>query len=554
MSIKLNRFKDDILFASVGGTDEIGLNLYLYQYKGKWIAVDCGLGFADEHYPGIDILVPDIEFLKTIKNDLLGLVITHAHEDHLGAVQYVWSEIGAPIYTTPFTAAVLKTKLSETGQDSKTEIHELKKDSRFKIGTFDIEFVSLTHSVPDMQALAIRTDKGILFHTGDWKFDHDPVIVSPVDKNRLKALGDEGVLLMACDSTNVFSTGHSGSEGDLLKSLKQIVTGINTGMVVVSTFASNITRMHSLMAVARASKRKLVLSGTSLWRMYRCAVESGYLGEFDEPLTPKQIAGIPKSNLLVIATGCQGERFASTTKLAKGEHPDLTLNKGDTIIFASKIIPGNEKGIFELFNIFCKRGVEVLTEREHFVHVSGHPNLDEVKEMYELIRPKFAIPMHGEPMHLHEHSKFVRKHKLSEPLEVENGNVVKVDTDGLELLGSVETGYMAVDGNFIIPGDSEILSLRRRMAHQGALTISVVYSTVNGLIAPPMISAPGVLDPVEDEQYFEELSGQIEEFLLQKDLEKRHDVERKLRNLCKKYIKTETGKDPYITIHFNRVK
>jgi len=548
MAIDFRKHKDDLMFIPLGGTDEIGLNFYLYHYKGKWIIVDLGLGFADYHYPGVEILVPDIEFLDKIKKDLLGIVITHAHEDHIGAIQYLWPEIRVPIYATKFTNAVLKSKLTDVNLSGDVKIHEVEVNGKVQIGPFDLEFVNLTHSIPEMHGILFRTDKGNVFHTGDWKFDDKPVIGNPIAKERLKAIGDEGVLALICDSTNIFNYGVSGSEGDLQRSLCDLIGSLEKGAVVVTTFASNVGRLASLMQIADKVGRKIMFAGTSLWRMYHAALDTGYLEGLQEPLHPKEFSKHARADLLIVATGCQGERFAATTKLAKVEHPDIRLNKDDTVIFASKIIPGNETKIFELFNIFCKNGIEVLTEKDHFVHVSGHPSRDEVEEMYKLIRPQYAIPMHGQTMHIHEHCNFVKEKKLAKPVQLHNGAVLKLAEDALKVIGEVQTGYLAVDGNFILPSDSEILQLRRRMRDHGLVVITLLVDKRGTLLKTPQILAPGVLDSQDDVEYYEKLGDEIRDFFNIAGAKSETEIETRLRNITKRFFKNETAKEPRIFV------
>lgn len=548
MTIDFTKHKDDLMFIPLGGTDEIGLNFYLYHYKGKWIIVDLGLGFADYHYPGIEVLVPDIEFLDKIKKDLLGIVITHAHEDHIGAIQYLWPEIGVPIYATKFTNAVLKSKLTDVNLSEDVKIHEVAVNGKVQIGPFDLEFVNLTHSIPEMHGILFRTEKGNVFHTGDWKFDDKPVIGNPIAKERLKAIGDEGVLALICDSTNIFNYGVSGSEGDLQRSLGDLIGSLKNGAVVVTTFASNVGRLASLMEVAERVGRKIMFAGTSLWRMYHAALDSGYLQGMQEPLHPKEFAKHRRSDLLVVATGCQGERFAATTKLAKVEHPDIRLNKDDTVIFASKIIPGNETKIFELFNMFCKNGIEVLTEKDHFVHVSGHPSRDEVEEMYKLVRPKYAIPMHGQTMHIHEHCNFVVEKKLATPVQLHNGAILKITNDAVKIIGEAQTGYLAVDGNFILPADSEILRMRRRMRDHGLVVITVVTDKRGTLLKNPQILAPGVLDSEDDIEYYEKLADEVRDFFNIAGAKSEAEIETRVRNITKRFFKNETAKEPRIFV------
>lgn len=553
MTLNFKKYKDDLMFVPLGGTGEIGINLYLYHYKGKWLIVDMGLGFADEHYPGIDIIVPDITFLQEIRDDIVGLVITHAHEDHLGAVQYLWDEVQVPVYTTQFTAAVLKTKLTDVGIVNDVEVNEIKINGSFKVGPFDLEFINLTHSVPEMQAVLIKTEKGNILHSGDWKFDANPLIGEVSAMKKLKKVGDDGVLAFICDSTNIFVEGRSGSEGDLQESLATLISGIHKGLVVVTTFASNIARVYSIMKAAKRAKRKVVMSGTSLWRMYHAAISCGYMTDVDEPLPPKAASKYKKDELVVIATGCQGERFASTNKLARDEHPDLKIGSGDTIIFASKIIPGNETKIFGLFNHFSKAGVEVLTEKDHFVHVSGHPARDEVEEMYKLVRPKYAIPMHGEPMHTHEHCNFVRSKNLAKPIQVANGSLVRISESGSEVIAQIPTGYLAIDGNFILPGDSEILRMRRRMRDQGLVIITVVYNKKGVFLRRPQVLAPGVLDSADDKEYFEKLTLELSDYLSKANMRLENEVDKKIKSIAKRFFKQEIAKEPKIFVQLMRV-
>jgi len=547
MKLNLQEYKDEFLLIPLGGTDEIGINLYLYQCQGKWLIVDMGLGFADERYPGIDLVLPDISMLAPIKHNILGIVVTHAHEDHMGAIPYLWEEVEVPIYATSFASKVIKRKLADQGLASRAQIHEVKMSGSLDLGPFSLEFVPLTHSVPQMQGIVITTEAGKVFHSGDWKFDNLPVIESPTAKEKLKKIGDSGILAMICDSTNIFSEGRSGSEGELRQSLESIICGYTDRLLVVTTFASNIARLDSLMAAASKAGRKVVLSGTSLWRMYEAAVESGYLMDYDKPLHPKVFKKHKRNELIVLATGCQGEKLASISKMSCGEHQDINLKKGDVVIFSSKIIPGNETKIHSVFGNLYKLGVQLLTERDHFVHVSGHPCKDELQEMYELIRPKFAIPMHGQPMHTHEHCDFIKRKKLSKPLQIQNGSVVAMSAGNVEVIGRVDTGYMVVDGNFIIPSESEIIKMRRRMRDNGMVAISLVYSGKK-IASKVSIIAPGVLDSQDDVDLFKALQAQLSEHLQTVVINNVKDAEGKIKAIAKRFFRNETGKEPPIFV------
>jgi len=365
--------KDHLIFLPLGGSNEIGMNVNLYHYKGKWLMIDLGAGFADDSYPGIQMLAPDLTFLFENKENFLGIVLTHAHEDHIGSVTYLWDKLRCPIYATPFTAGMARSKLSERNLLKEAEINEVQPGSSFAIGPFSLQMIQITHSIPEMNAVVLRTDYGNILHTGDWKFDPDPVIEPLSNESALKSLGDEGVLAMVCDSTNVFNDRHSGSEGELKDSISKIVSGCSE-LVIVTTFASNVARIKTIARAAKENGRRVVLAGWSLRRITGIARETGYMDDIDDFLEEIEIRKHPRKKLLVICTGCQGEPNAAMNRIAQGNHPNIKLTAKDTVIFSSKIIPGNEKKLFKLFNTFVRLGCEVLTEKDHFVHVSGHPS------------------------------------------------------------------------------------------------------------------------------------------------------------------------------------
>jgi ribonuclease J len=554
MTINLKQHKADLLFLPLGGTEQIGINLYLYHYNGKWLIVDMGLGFADDYFPGVDILVPDISFITKNRQDFVGLVLTHAHEDHIGAIQYLWNEFKLPIYCTKFTSCVLKNKLAQMGIANQVKIHEVAINSKFKVGEFDLEMIGLTHSIPEMNGLVLRTEHGTIFHTGDWKFDEDPVVGATSNMKALEDLGKENILAMVCDSTNIFNEGFSGSEGSLVKSMTDLIGSYKQNLVVVSSFASNVARLHTIAKAAEACGRKVALAGTSLWKMYDAALECGYLHDLAPFMRTKEIERYHRHEVLVIATGCQGEPRATTSKLARAEHPDFKVRRGDVMIFSSKIIPGNEDAIFGLFNKFCKMGVEVMTEKDHFVHVSGHPARAEIAKMYDIIKPKVAIPMHGEPMHLHEHAKFARKHGAKFSVQVNNGAIVKVNGDKPEIIAQVPTAVMAIDGNFIIPSNSEVLSMRRRMRDQGLVVATIIINRKNKLLKDPIILAPGVLDSKEDREYFAMLEESIIEYMDSHPRATNDEVENKVRSIIKRILQNETAKEPKILVTVTRLE
>lgn len=559
MTINFEKHKNELLFVPLGGAGEIGMNCNLYYHKGKWIMFDCGAGFAEDFMPGIDMIVPDIEFIAERKKDLLGIVLTHAHEDHVGAVHYLWNELQCPVYATPFTASFLREKLVESSFKDQVKIIEVESGSKFDVDPFKVQLVELTHSVPEMNAAFVHTEHGTVLHTGDWKFDPEPQVGPVSNHDALKKYGDDGILAMICDSTNIFKEGWSGSEGELRESLTKII-GDCEQMAVVTTFASNVARIETIALAAEAAGRRVVLAGRSLWRIARCAQENGYLDTVQPFLTDKEIGNHPRDKLLILCTGCQGEPLAATAKLANGSHPTIRLNPGDTIIFSSKIIPGNEKRIFRAFNKFIRMGVEVITERDHFVHVSGHPSRDELEEMFKMVRPKIAIPVHGEKAHMHEHAKFAKSLGVEEVVEVENGSVVKLAPGKPEHLAVVDAGFFGVDGYYLQPPDGQVMRMRRKMQRDGIIVGTIIIDRDDRLAADPIISAPGVLDPVEDADIFDAMVEEVMDNIETSRKQMRRagmpteHMSNLTRSAIRRILRREIGKNPVIDIRIERVK
>ena len=560
MNINLKKHYNELLFLPLGGAREIGMNLNLYHYKGKWLMVDLGAGFADDYFPGVDMIVPDISFLKDKVQDLLGIVLTHAHEDHIGAVQYLWEELRCPIYTTPFTSSFLKLRLAETSFAKKVKIHELQESSTFKLDPFEIEMVPITHSTPEMQGLVIRTDLGNVFHTGDWKFDPDPIVGKATDFARLKKYGDEGILALVGDSTNVFNQQPSGSEGELRESLIELI-GSCKKMVVVATFASNVARIETILEAAKRANRVVALAGRSLWRIAEAARQSGYLKDAPEFINQDSIRDIPREKLLVIATGCQGEPLAATTKMAFDSHNFIRLNRGDNVIFSSKIIPGNDKKIFRVFNQFVHMGVEVFTEKDHFVHVSGHPSSVELKQMYELIRPQVSVPVHGELVHMHEHARLAKIWGVPSAIQVENGVLSRLAPGEPENIAVVPSGYLGVDGNYLLSGNSGVMKMRRKLAKDGIVLVFIITDQDGIALRAPIIKAPGVLDAKEDDLVIREIEDEIDYVFEQhykSTSKKKHISDDTLSNLARqatrRILREEIGKVPVIDVHIERLK
>lgn len=551
MSFKLKNHKDDLLFIPLGGAGEIGMNVNLYHLDGKWIIADLGAGFADDWLPGVDMIVADMSFIREHKDDVLGIVLTHAHEDHLGGIQYLWDEIGCPVYATPFTANFLELKLRDAGFKKKeVPIHRVQPGSRFNLGSFDLELVQITHSVPEMNGIFIRTRHGNVLHTGDWKLDPNPVVGVTTNETKLKAFGDEGVLAMMGDSTNIFSSGTSGSEGDLAKSLEELIND-SPQMVAVTTFASNVARLHTLATAAHKAGRKVALAGRSLFRIKEAAQNNGYLDDV-KFISIDEAAKTPRHQLMLICTGCQGEPLAATNKLATGTHPKLKLLPGDTMIFSSKIIPGNEKRIFRLFNLLSKMKIEVLTEKDHFVHVSGHPNVEEVKRMYEMVRPEVAIPVHGEIVHMHEHARLASEWGVPQSLQTENGQVIRLSKENSEAIATVKSGYFALDGNCLLDPDGKVMRMRRRIRHEGLVTATIIVDDAMHLMTEPILTFPGILDEKEDKDIILDIMDDIiANFTDSRKKSKKFtqsSIETLVRSAIRRVMKADIGKNPPIEV------
>ena len=488
---------NDLLFLPLGGAGEIGMNLNLYGYgapdDAQWIMIDLGVTFADPTMPAVDVILPDPSFIVEQRDKLIAIVLTHAHEDHLGAVQYLWPKLKCPIYATPFTAAVLRRKLSEVPWGSDVPINIVPLGAQFQLGPFDLELVTLTHSIPEPNAIAIRTDHGVVLHTGDWKFDPDPVIGDVPDSDRLRELGDAGILAMVCDSTNVFSPGDSGSEGALRESLTRVI-GSCHNRVAVACFASNVARLKTVADAARANGRDVILAGRSLHRMVDAAKETGHLPEDMAFLDEEDSGYLPKDRCLIICTGSQGEARAALWRIASEDHPRVSLDSGDTVIFSSRVIPGNEVSISRLQNQLASRNIHIITWKDDFVHVSGHPARDELTEMYQLVRPKIAIPVHGESRHLIEHASLARECQVPESIAIENGAMVRIKAGAVEIVARVPSGRLALEGNRLVSLDGELVRRRRQALYNGFVVATVVLNEYGELEENPQISATGLLE------------------------------------------------------------
>lgn len=487
----------DLAFLPLGGTGEIGMNLNLYRCAGTWLAVDCGMGFGGAENPEVDIMVPDPSFIAERRDRLAGLVITHAHEDHLGAVAWLWPQLRCPIYATPFAAAVLRRKLGEAQLLSQVKLTVIQPGGSFRLGPFDLSFIRMAHSIPESQALVIRTPAGIVLHTGDWKLDEEPLVGPRTDEAALRALGDEGVLAMVCDSTNAMVEGTSGSEGEVRRSLEELIASLS-GRVAVTCFASNVARVESVALAARAAGRSVAIVGRSLRNLEAAARECGYLKGIPPFLTEDDVADIPDENLLILITGSQGEARSALARVAQDSHPRVELGEGDTVVFSSRMIPGNERAIGTVQDNLVRRGVTVMTDHDHFVHVSGHPAREELKRLYALVRPRVTVPVHGEWRHLSAHAALAQDLGIT-PILMEDGDILSLAPGRPEVVDSAPVGRLVVDGNRLVPLQGSVMGARRRMLFNGVVIASLAVDEAGRLRGTPRLSAPGLFDPEDPE-------------------------------------------------------
>ena len=491
----MNDGSDELVFVPLGGLGEIGMNLALYGFgrKGriKWLMVDCGVAFAGPDLPGIDLIVPDISFIEKMRGDLVGLVITHAHEDHIGAVADLWPKLECNLYATRFAAALLEAKrLAEPGTPE-VPITVVAQGASVAIGPFDVEFVAMAHSIPESCALAIRTPLGTVLHSGDWKIDAAPGIGKQTDAKRLAAIGAEGVLALVSDSTNILREGMSPSEADVAKTMHEII-GKATGRVVVTTFASNVARIRAVAEAAVAAGRSVVMAGRAMERVTAVARECGYLDGIPDFLTQDAFPHIARDKLVLLATGSQGECRAAIARMSEGTHPVVTLNPGDQVIFSSRTIPGNEREVGRIINNLIRSGVEVVTDRTALVHASGHPRRGEVAQLYGWIKPEIAIPAHGEDIHLAEHAAFAKLHGVRQVIAARNGDIVLLAPGTAGITGEVTSGRLCKDGNSLVPASDDALKTRQKLAVSGIVTIALAITAKGDLAGVPDVMTAGM--------------------------------------------------------------
>ncbi|WP_128892699.1 ribonuclease J [Erythrobacter sp. HKB08] len=462
----------ELLFLALGGSGEIGMNVNLYGADGKWLMVDLGMTFSGNEYPGIDLVFADLEFIEDRLKDLVGIVLTHGHEDHIGAVPYFAADLGVPLYATPFTAELVRRKLEEAGLTNEVELHEVDDLEQFELGPFSVQYVPLAHSIAEGNALLIETAHGRIFHTGDWKLDEDPIIGEPTTEEELTALGDEGITALVCDSTNVFNPNPSGSEGAVFKGLMEEVAKHSGRRVLVTTFASNVARLHTLGEVARETGRQICVAGRSLDRIIDVSQANGYLLDFPETVDFDTAMRLPRGEVLIIATGGQGEPRAALSRIAEENHP-LELVSGDVVLFSSRQIPGNEISIGKVQNQLAERGIVMVTDRQSEIHVSGHPGRPELEALYGWIRPEVLVPVHGEMRHMQEQARLGRANGIEHTVVQKNGDIVRLAPGKPEKLAEVRAGRLVLDGDIIVPADGEAVAMRRRIAYNGAIFVAL---------------------------------------------------------------------------------
>ncbi len=542
----------DLAFLPLGGTGEIGMNLNLYRHAGKWLAIDCGIGFGGAAHPEVDVMMPDPSFIAEQRDKLVGLVITHAHEDHIGAVAWLWPQLKCPIYATPFAAAVLRRKLGEVGLVNEAKIHVVQPGGRFQVAPFDLQFIRVAHSIPEAQALAIRTPAGIVLHTGDFKLDPEPLVGPPSDEAALSALGDEGVLAMVCDSTNAMVEGHSGSEAEVRRTLAALIRSIR-GRVAVTCFASNVARFETVALAAKAAGRSVALVGRSLRNIDAAARECGYLKGIPPFLSEDAANDVDDDHLLLICTGSQGEPRSALARIAADQHPRIELGEGDTIIFSSRIIPGNERAIHAMQDQLVRRGVTVMTDDDHMVHVSGHPARDELRRLYKLVRPQLAVPVHGEWRHLSAHAALAREAGVPAML-LEDGDILSLAPGRPDITDSAPVGKLVADGARLVPLNGAVMGARRRMLFNGIIIASVAVDEAGRLKGRPRISAPGLFD--EGDRENTRVAGELADAMADLPAATRRD-DAALTDAAKAALRRALGrqlqKRPLVDVHLLRV-
>ena len=551
--------KDELLYCPLGGAGEIGMNMNLFGYgqedDHKWIMVDVGVTFADDTIPGVDLIYPDPGYAEDKKDNFLGSILTHAHEDHIGAITHVWPKFKCKIYATPFTAALVTEKFREKKIDITSYLQIVQLGSTINLKPFKIEFITMTHSIVEPNGLRIETPAGSILHTGDWKCDPNPLVGDNMNSKRLIEIGKEGVLTMICDSTNVLSVGRSGSEKDVRDSMLKIIEK-QKKRVIVTSFASNVARMETIFYCAEKTGRNISLVGRSMHRIYKAAKQCGYLSDVIEPIDPRDAKNISSEKIIYLCTGSQGEPMGAMNRISNYIHPDVFVEAGDTVIFSSKIIPGNEKKLYKLHNQLVREGINVISEETDFVHVSGHPNRDDLKDMYEWIQPNSIIPVHGEQRHMLEHISFAKKLNVPHPIKVENGDIVRIfPGDSPEVFDKAPYGKIFLDGNIGVEEESKSIKERRNISQNGHLNITVIITTQGNIHNTPIVNFMGI--PILNTEEFKiSIQDEIDKIAKSFSLNNKKQEENfkdALKVTCRKFTKEKTGKRPITNINLVRI-
>ena len=544
---------DDFVFLPLGGSGEIGMNANLYHYKERWLMVDLGISFPDESMPGVDVVLPDLRFIEARKDKLEAIILTHAHEDHFGAIPYLWKRLGVPVYGTAFTLALLRRKLAESRLDYKIPLHELDFNIAYDFGPFSIELVQLTHSVPDPAALVLRSDKGTILHTGDWKFDETPMLGVDTDRDRLRQLGDEGVLALVGDSTNAMVDGHTPSEAVARDGLTEAIARAD-GLVAVTCFASNVARLDSIIAAAAANNRSVCVVGRALNRTIGAARDTGYLRDIPDFVSETEVSLIPRNHMVVICTGSQGETRAAMARIAAGAHESIDLQPGDTVIYSSRQIPGNEPAITKVQDMLVRRGIHLITDEDQPVHVSGHPAREELVEMYGLVRPKVAIPVHGTARHLMAHAELAEDCQVKQTLIPDNGSAICFLEDKADIIGHAPVGLLTHEGGEVVDLQSDHLRSRRRMLWNGTVTATVVLSASGDLLMAPQVSQTGLCTDGQTADFVADTSLAIEDAVAEQALPDTDDsaIEQLVRTTVRQMAKSQFRLRPTVHVHVMR--
>ncbi len=558
MKLPFEMQDDSIYFVPLGGCGIFGANMSLYGYREQWIMVDCGMGFSDDTMPGVEILLPDPTFAESLGENLLGILLTHGHEDHIGAIENLWPRLKAPMYATRFTMERIRQDLNEKAWGNQPKLHEVSPDKPLEIGPFLVKYIRMAHSIPEANALAIAVDRvGIVLHTGDWKIDAEPVVGNVTDEAALKNLGEKGVLAVIGDSTNAMVPGHSGSEGGIGKNLAEIFSEFDSN-IAITCFSTNIARLKSIYDAAQRNGRKVCLVGRSLHSVTEAARKAGYLSDVPPFLDIEEAGMSPEDKKVIVCTGSQGEPRAALARISNDDHPYVRLEEGDVVIFSSRAIPGNERAINRIKNRFLAAGVEVLTDRDAPIHVSGHPYRDELKQLYSWVKPKIAIPVHGEHMQQEKHANLAKDCGVEQTIIPTNGQVIEISQAGARCVAEVRHGILAIEGTRIVAIDHEAILTRKRIMWNGSAVVTIVVDDDGKLLSEPKVTAMGLLDENSelDAEYNRDVVKEIKSLIKNMPKEERRSDENlseAVRITARKFFQSRFDRKPQTRVHLVRV-